>query len=178
MNRTAKRIWTALVMALVVSLCATWAQASTIGDLFDWLVGSDETSYDSMDGENPYPDCDIEEDGSYDTKEEVCAYLVRYHCLPSNYMTKKEARKAGWEGGALHLVVDGMCIGGDYYGNYEGLLPEVRGREYHECDIDTLGGKSRGAKRIIYSGDDDNGDWNIYYTEDHYESFTLLWGDD
>ena len=50
-------------------------------------------------------------------------------------------------------------------------LPE--GRSYTECDIDTLGAKSRGAKRIVFSDDG-----LIYYTEDHYESFELLYGDE
>ncbi|MBQ2802795.1 MAG: ribonuclease, partial [Lachnospiraceae bacterium] len=67
----------------------------------------------------------------------------------------------------------GMCIGGDYFGNYEGLLPKASDREYHECDIDTLGAESRGAKRIVYSNDG-----LIYYTEDHYDSFTLLYGEE
>ena len=65
-----------------------------------------------------------------------------------------------------------MCIGGDYFGNYEGLLPEASGREYRECDINTLGASSRGAERLIYSNDG-----LIYYTEDHYESFTLVYGE-
>lgn len=46
-------------------------------------------------------------------------------------------------------------------------------REYHECDIDTLHAASRGAKRIVYSNDG-----LIYYTEDHYESFILLYGEE
>ena len=62
---------------------------------------------------------------------------------------------------------------GDYFGNYEGLLPEKKGRKYTECDIDTLGAKSRGAKRIIFSNDG-----LIYYTDDHYESFELLYGEE
>ena len=66
-----------------------------------------------------------------------------------------------------------MCIGGDYFGNYEELLPEAKGSEYYECDIDTLGKNSRGAKRIVFSNDG-----LIYYTEDHYESFELLYGEE
>ena len=57
--------------------------------------------------------------------------------------------------------------------NYEGLLPDAPGRKYYECDIDTLGARSRGAKRIIYSNDG-----LIYYTADHYESFELLYGEE
>ena len=53
-----------------------------------------------------------------------------------------------------------MSIGGDYYGNYEGVLPDEPGREYHECDIDYESG-NRNGKRIVYSNDG-----NIYYTED------------
>ena len=51
-------------------------------------------------------------------------------------------------------------------------LPEKKGREYHECDIDTLHAKSRGSKRLVYSNDG-----LIYYTEDHYETFELLYGE-
>ena len=93
-----------------------------------------------------------------------------YRCLPDNFITKNEARKLGWEGGGLDKFAPGMCIGGDHFGNYEGLLPEDR--DYTECDIDTLGAKSRGAKRIVFSDDG-----LIYYTEDHYESFELLYGE-
>jgi len=108
--------------------------------------------------------------GSYTTKEDVALYIHLYGELPFNFMTKKEARALGWEGGSLEPVAPGMCIGGDWFGNYEGLLPEDR--EYTECDIDTLGAKSRGAKRIVFSDDG-----LIYYTEDHYESFELLYGE-
>ena len=108
--------------------------------------------------------------GSYTTKEDVALYIHLYGELPLNFMTKKHARALGWEGGSLEPVAPGMCIGGDYFGNYEGLLPEDR--EYTECDIDTLGKNSRGAKRIVFSDDG-----LIYYTEDHYESFELLYGE-
>ena len=115
----------------------------------------------------------IDEDGIYDSKDDVALYIHTYGHLPKNFMTKKEARKLGWEGGGLDDYADGMCIGGDYFGNYEGLLPEADGREYTECDIDTLHASKRGAKRIIFSNDG-----LIYYTDDHYESFTLLYGDE
>ena len=114
----------------------------------------------------------IDIDGSYTTKEDVALYIHTYGCLPSNFMTKDEARELGWEGGGLDEYAEGMCIGGDYFGNYEGLLPEADGREYTECDIDTLGADSRGAKRIVFSNDG-----LIYYTDDHYESFELLYGE-
>ena len=80
-------------------------------------------------------------------------------------MTKKEARKLGWQGGSLEKYAPGMCIGGDFYGNYEGLLPDEEGRRWFECDID-YDGKNRGVKRIVYSSDG-----LIYYTEDHYNTF-------
>jgi len=115
----------------------------------------------------------LDEAGSYDTKDEVALYLHEYGHLPDNYITKKEARRLGWEGGSLESFAPGKCIGGDVYSNYEKTVPEADGRVYHECDIGTLGKKSRGAKRIIYSNDG-----LIYYTKDHYESFTLLYDKD
>lgn len=110
----------------------------------------------------------IAEDGTYTTKDDVALYIYTYGKLPENFITKKAAKKLGWQGGSLEDYAPGKCIGGDYFGNYEGLLPEDK--EYHECDIDTLGKSKRGAKRIIYSDDG-----YIYYTGDHYESFELLY---
>lgn len=114
----------------------------------------------------------IDEDGVYDSKEDVALYIHTYGKLPSNYVTKKEAEKAGWPGGSLEKYCPGKCIGGSFFGNYEGLLPDAKGRKWTECDIGTLGASSRGAKRIIFSNDG-----LIYYTDDHYESFELLYGE-
>lgn len=111
-----------------------------------------------------------DEYGSYTTKDDVALYLHIYGHLPPNFITKKEAEMAGWYGGPLDRVLPGMCIGGDYFGNYEGQLPRAKGRKWTECDINTLGKRSRGAERIIFSNDG-----LIYYTPDHYESFELLY---
>lgn len=113
------------------------------------------------------------EDGTYSSKDDVAQYIYIYGHLPSNFITKKEAEKLGWQGGSLDPFAPGKCIGGSHFGNYEGLLPEKEGRTYTECDIDTLGADKRGAKRIVFSNDG-----LIYYTEDHYESFELLYGED
>ncbi|MGN1414752.1 MAG: ribonuclease domain-containing protein [Anaerovoracaceae bacterium] len=112
-------------------------------------------------------------DGSYTSAEDVSAYLLTYGRLPQNFITKKEARDLGWEGGSLEPYAPGMCIGGDKFGNYEGNLPEKDGRTYYECDINTLGADRRGAERIVFSDDG-----LIYYTADHYETFTLLYGEE
>lgn len=109
----------------------------------------------------------IDETGTYTSKDDVARYIHRYKKLPDNFITKKEARNLGWEGGSLEAFAKGKCIGGDRFGNYEKKLPT--NKKYKECDIDTLGAKSRGAKRIIFSEDAD-----IYYTEDHYETFIKL----
>ena len=115
--------------------------------------------------------CPVSEDGQYWTKDEVALYIHLYGHLPSNYITKSEAQSLGWSGGSLEAYAPGCSIGGGYFGNYEGLLPVKEGRTYTECDIGTRGAKSRGAKRIVFSNDG-----LIYYTDDHYESFTLLYG--
>lgn len=109
----------------------------------------------------------------YDDKDRVALYLHLYGELPPHFITKKEAQKLGWDGGEVEYYRTGAAIGGDNFGNYEGLLPKRKGRSYYECDIDTVGKRSRGAKRIIYSNDG-----LIYYTDDHYESFTLLYGEE
>lgn len=111
----------------------------------------------------------VAEDRTYTSPEEVAAYIDQYDTLPENYITKSEAEDLGWESsdGNLWEVAEGMSIGGDYFGNYEGLLPEED--DYQEADVNYDGG-FRGAERIIYSDDGD-----IYYTDDHYESFQQLY---
>lgn len=114
----------------------------------------------------------IDEDGTYTSKEDVALYLHTYGHLPDNYVTKEEAEDAGWktEGLTVDEACPGKSIGGSYFGNYEGRLPSAKGRKWSECDIDYNGGKSRGAKRLVYSNDG-----LIYYTEDHYETFEQLY---
>lgn len=112
----------------------------------------------------------LDEDGTYNSAEDVSLYLYTFGHLPENYITKNEARDLGWTGGSLEKYAPGCAIGGDRFGNREGVLPKGT---YHECDIDTIGASSRGAKRLVYSDDG-----RIYYTEDHYETFTLLYGEE
>lgn len=114
----------------------------------------------------------LDEHGSYDSKDDVALYIIQYGHLPENYITKKEAQNLGWSGGSIEKYAPGKCIGGARFGNYEGLLPQKDGRTYTECDIDTLGASSRGAKRIVFSNDG-----LIFYTEDHYQTFELLYGE-
>lgn len=119
----------------------------------------------------------LDKSASYTSKNDVAEYLTQYNKLPSNYITKNEAKKLGWvaKEGNLWEVTDHMSIGGDRFGNNEGLLPKEKNRKYFECDIDYNGG-TRNAKRIVFSNDG-----LIFYTEDHYNSFeqydkeTSLW---
>lgn len=115
----------------------------------------------------------VDEEGWYTSKEEVALYIHLYGDLPDNYVTKDEAEDAGWSGGNVEYYTgEGTAIGGSRFGNREGLLPKEQGRTYTECDIDTVGENSRGAKRIVFSNDG-----LVYYTDDHYESFELLYGE-
>ena len=135
---------------------------------------SEDISPDAPENTEPVHDGKkITEDGVYTTKEDVALYIRTYGKLPSNFITKKDAEALGWSGGGLEQYAEGKCIGGDRFGNYEGLLPKKSGRKYTACDIDTLGAKSRGAKRIVFSNDG-----LIFYTDDHYESFVLLYGEE
>lgn len=108
---------------------------------------------------------------NYSAKEEVAAYIHEFKVLPPNFITKREAQKLGWDNskGNLWKVTNKKSIGGDSFGNFEGLLPKASGRKYYECDINYNGGY-RGAERIVYSNDG-----VIYYTEDHYKTFEMLY---
>ena len=145
-----KRILIGLLLALAMLLMAVPAFARTI----------------KVDG----IEFAVEEDGWYDSMEFVAVYLDTYDKLPDNYLTKKEAQALGWvsKQGNLWEVAYGCSIGGDRFGNYEGLLPDKKGRKWTECDID-FEGEYRNGKRIVFSSDG-----LIYYTDDHYESFDKI----
>ena len=95
---------------------------------------------------------------------------LNYGKLPPNFITKSEAQKLGWDSSRNYVgdVAPGKSIGGDRFGNYEGLLPEKSGRTWKEADVNYVSGP-RGAERIVFSNDG-----LVYYTGDHYESFTQM----
>ena len=173
-----------LALLLFISLCAC-GQAEVSGGAETSAESVQQETVSLDDAEEPPEDAGdpgetetseappLDEEGTYTTKEDVALYIHLYGHLPQNFITKKEAEKLGWPGGPLEPYAPGMCIGGSRFGNYEGLLPEADGRTYTECDIDTLGAEKRGAKRIVFSNDG-----LIYYTEDHYETFELLYGEE
>lgn len=108
---------------------------------------------------------------AYTDPYDVADYLHAYGELPPNFITKNEAKELGWDSakGNLWDVAPGMSIGGDRFGNREGLLPKADGRTWYECDVNYEGGY-RGADRVLYSSDG-----LIYCTFDHYESFTAIY---
>ena len=162
----------ALVMLFSLVGCGTDAPVQDETNL-PQQEQQDAQNAPSEDADTPDETAQIDEDGSYTTKDDVALYIHTYGHLPDNFITKKDAQALGWPGGSLEPYAPGKCIGGSRFGNYEGLLSEADGRTYTECDIDTLGADSRGAKRIVFSNDG-----LIYYTEDHYKSFELLYGEE
>lgn len=133
---------------------------------------SNDSSYTvigSTDGPSYLSDGPLEDEYYYDL-ENVVLYLELYDTLPDNYITKKEAQALGWSGGSVERYLEGAAIGGDRFGNREGILPKEEGRSYTECDLNTDGAGSRGAERLVFSND------GLYFhTEDHYETFTEVW---
>ena len=114
---------------------------------------------------------DITENAPYYSATEVAKYLHFYATLPPNYLTKAEARDLGWDAdkGNLWDVTEKGVIGGDRFGNREGLLPDAAQRVWYECDVNYKG-VYRNAMRLVYSNDG-----LIYYTDDHYASFKKLY---
>ena len=102
--------------------------------------------------------------------QDIADYIFRYGKLPDNFITKKQAQNLGWDSSRNYVsdVAPGKSIGGDRFGNYEGLLPSKKGRTWYEADCYYTKGK-RNAYRILFSNDG-----LVYYTDDHYESFTQM----
>lgn len=109
------------------------------------------------------------ENGSeiYSITEEttVINYVKENHKLPEYYITKKEAKKLGWNPskGNLCEVLPGKAIGGDHFSNREKKLP--KDEQYFEADVNYNCG-NRNADRIVFTKDGE-----VYLTKDHYRSF-------
>lgn len=154
-----------LLTALVLVLVFVNALTSTKGT----YPNSDETT-DNQQQIAEVGDAAVAYGEAYTDPDEVALYLHDFEELPPNFVTKKQAGQQGWDAGEdLSEILPGCSIGGDKFGNFEGLLPEKSGRQYYECDVNYTGG-SRGAERLVFSSDG-----LIYYTEDHYESYTQLY---
>ena len=183
-----------LGLLVVLCLLAAFLFSACVGDLLDavdeaeeYLAEQEETQESAQEGvEEAAPpagletDADAEtgpgeaavvEDGAYSDPESVALYLHTFGHLPDNYLTKAEAEALGWDNskGNLWDVAPGCSIGGDRFGNREGLLPNAKGRKYSECDVNYAGG-FRGGERVVWSSDG-----LIYYSSDHYSSFTQLY---
>lgn len=181
MKKLLSLILTAFILASVVLVGFTSCSGDAgkiIDDVLDIAIDYlNETDVGKTEDPANSPEGDlskiIDKNGTYDDRENVALYIFLYGELPGNYITKEEAEDLGWNGGSVEKYAPGKCIGGSRFGNYEGKLPKKSGRVYYECDIDTLGESSRGAKRIVYSNDG-----LVYYTSDHYETFELLYGEE
>jgi len=166
------------ILSVIMAVIMVLSMAGCSGGAGDNFTADNRASQqiqhsDSTTDQHDKPEELIDKDGRYFDKENVALYIHTYGHLPYNFITKDEARDLGWEGGSVEEYAPGYAIGGDVFGNREGLLPGTKGRTYYECDIDTDGYHSRGSRRIVFSDDG-----LIYYTHDHYESFELLYGEE
>jgi len=152
-----------IILVLALSFFGFGEDASQPTEPFETIFGTVQTTQTLS---------QLDEDGHYNSKEDVALYIHLYGRLPENYITKSECEDLGYAYSDAQKAVKDGAIGGDRFGNREGLLPKKSGRTWTECDIDTWGKSSRGAKRIVFSNDG-----LVYYTHDHYESFELLYGE-
>lgn len=179
MNRLGRRLL-ALIMALALMMGFAAPGALAQDDWRSMLRGAFGLLEDIADAYDAYEDSETESyyEDDYESRyddpvtdpQQIVNYIDEFGCLPDNFITKDEAKDLGWDSRNNYVgeVAPGMSIGGDRFGNYEGLLPEKKGRKWYECDANYKG-KKRGAERVVFSSDG-----LFYYTDDHYESFTQM----
>ena len=94
-------------------------------------------------------------------------WLLNYRQLPDYYVSKADAKSAGWVvwKGNLSKVCQGKMLYGGVYNNKNRHLPSAPGRVWYEADINYTGGY-RGSERIVFSNDG-----LVFVTYDHYRTF-------
>lgn len=107
---------------------------------------------------------------TFDGINGIDVLLLSGNPLPQQYVTKAQAKKAGWKPALLNLrsVISNGTIGGDIYKNLEEKLPSAQGRIWYEADINYTGG-ARNSSRILYSNDG-----LVFVTYDHYLTFNQI----
>ena len=107
---------------------------------------------------------------TFEGEKGIDATLLNGNSLPKQYLTKKEAKKLGWNPSVMNLqqVTDKGIIGGDIYRNKEGKSPSADGRIWYEADINYTGGM-RNSSRILYSNDG-----LAFVTYHHYFTFNQI----
>ena len=167
----AKRLLATLLAGALLVCCIALAWGCGVGAAGTDAGASGPSSPAGQSVATPAAAASVTEDGSYTSKDDVALYLHLYGHLPGNFVTKAEARAAGWDSSSNYVgdACPGKSIGGDRFYNDDGLLPDAAGRRYYECDID-YGGAKRGAERIVFSDDG-----LVFYTADHYNTFEQLY---
>lgn len=177
LKRILKRLLALIMAMLLTAACLAPAMAEAV-DWRDMLRGAFGLTDDvEADGDSAGRD-EGEENFAFELPvtdpQQIVNYLSIYGELPENFITKKEAKARGWDSSRNYVgeVAPGMSIGGDRFGNYEGQLPDKKGRTWYECDAN-YGGRRRGAERVLFSSDG-----LYYYTDDHYKTFTEMFPED
>ena len=178
MHTLVRRLAALLLALLILAAGLTSAAADDWRDTLRQLYGLAD---DADTGETD-PDAATEEREQTDVEfelpvtdpQQIVNYLDLYGELPENFITKNEAKDLGWDSRYNYVgdVAPGESIGGDRFGNYEGSLPEKKGRRWYECDAN-YGGARRGPERVLFSSDG-----LYYYTDDHYQTFTQMFPED
>ena len=163
----AKTIYLAIATSFFVA-CSVSAPADSDEETIEQTSNKKQSIYEA-----------VQESGKYTTRDSVAAYLCKFDKLPSNYVNKDKGQnlyesKTGktfekWNFNPWTTI--GVMIGGDKFdnyasnNNYHATLPQG---SYHEADVE-YSAKNRGTKRLVYQSD-----CVIYYTADHYETFSRL----
>lgn len=105
---------------------------------------------------------------------------------PANTAPFSPDPPADWSGGIIAMgslpsqAIDTLKLvelGGPFpyrqddgvFGNREGILPPRSSGAYREYTVETPGSPDRGARRLVIGEGKD-----VYYTDDHYESFRFV----
>lgn len=143
-----------ILLILLPTLFIVSCKPKDTGD----LIIDEYSVYDKVNNIKVY------KDNKYNDYESVSLYLAGFKELPSNYYNREEFAKIRDQFNKENLIT---CFGGVFQ-NREKHLP--LDDKYYECDVN-YNGTSRGKTRLVYNFKYSK----IYYTEDHYDSFTLMY---
>lgn len=95
----------------------------------------------------------VKESGEYSSRDEVALYIHLFGHLPANFITKKQARELGWQGGGLQDFAPGLLHRRGQVRQLRGAFAASGRKVLYRMRYRHLRSTLTRAKRIVFSND-------------------------
>ena len=114
----------------------------------------------------------VYESKTYTKRNDIAMYIIKYRHLPSNYILQEDNTYDT----TVEAIANGYAFGGKVF-RYEGPITkytkntDLKEADYYPDVEEIIASEGRGPYRFVYTN---SGRFELFYTDNHYESFHRL----